>query len=74
MTPKGEGGSASHTVSYDATSKTATISPGSSLAASKKYRVTVTTNVKSRVGVALDQDANTSGNQPKSWTFTTGSS
>jgi Bacterial Ig-like domain len=66
--------SVAHTVSYDATSKTATVTPGSSLAASKKYRVTITTNVQSVGGLALDQDANTSGNQPKSWTFTTGSS
>jgi hypothetical protein len=64
--------SVSRTVSYDATSKTATVSPGSTLAAAKNYRVTVTTNVKSSTGVALDQDVNTSGNQPKSWTFTTG--
>jgi Bacterial Ig-like domain len=63
-----------HTVSYDATSKTATVSPGSTLAASNQYRVTVTTNVTSRSGVALDQDATTSGNQPKSWMFTTGTS
>jgi hypothetical protein len=66
--------SVAHTVSYDATSKTAMVIPGSTLAASKNYRVTVTTNVKSRVGVALDQDATIGGNQPKSWTFTTGSS
>ena len=64
--------SVSHTVSYDATSKTATVSPSSTLAASKQFRVTVTTNVKSSTGVALDQDVNTSGNQLKSWTFTTG--
>jgi Bacterial Ig-like domain len=63
-----------HTVSYDATSKTATVSPGSTLAASNQYRVTVTTNVKSSTGAALDQDVNTSGNQAKSWTFTTGTS
>jgi hypothetical protein len=30
------------------------------------------TNVKSSTGAALDQDVNTSGNQPESWTFTTG--
>jgi Bacterial Ig-like domain/WD40-like Beta Propeller Repeat len=64
--------SVSHSVSYDATSKTATVSPDSPLAASRQYRVTVTTNVKSSTGVALDQDASTSGNQPRSWTFTTG--
>jgi alpha-tubulin suppressor-like RCC1 family protein/subtilisin family serine protease len=64
--------SVTHTVSYNETSKSATVIPGSTLAASKKYRVTVTTNVKSSTSVALDQDATTSGNQPMSWTFTTG--
>ena len=66
--------SVTHTVTYDAPGKTATVRPGSTLAASKDYRVTVTTNVKSSTGVALDQDANTSGSQPKRWKFTTGSS
>jgi hypothetical protein len=65
--------SVAHTVSYDAGSRIATVTPGSSLAASKKYRVTITTDVKSSTGVALDQDDKTSGNQPKTWTFTTGS-
>jgi Bacterial Ig-like domain len=67
-----------HSVSYDAnesslTSKTATVIPSSTLAATRKYRVTVTTNVKSSTSVALDQNVTTSGNQPKVWTFTTGS-
>jgi hypothetical protein len=53
--------------------RTVTVTPGSRLGASKKYRVTVTTGVKSNAGVALDQDASTPGNQPKKWTFTTGS-
>jgi hypothetical protein len=66
--------SVTHTVSYDAPGKTATVIPGSTLAVSKDYRVTVTTNVKSSTGVALDQDANTSGSQPMRWRFTTGSS
>ena len=61
-----------HTVSYDADSRTVKVTPSSTLAASKKYRVTITTNVKSSTGVALDQDGTTSGNQPKSWIFTTG--
>ena len=65
--------SVAHTVSYDAGSRIATVTPGSTLAASKKYRVTVTTNVKSSTGVALDQDGKTSGNQPKTWSFITGS-
>jgi len=60
-----------HTVGYDAASKMATVTPDSTLAASKKYRVTVTTNVQSSTGLVLDQDPTTSGNQPKVWTFTT---
>ena len=47
--------------------------PDTRLAASKRYRVTITSKVLSSGGVALDQDASTSGNQPKTWTFTTGS-
>jgi hypothetical protein len=63
-----------HTVEYDAKSRTATVKPGSRLAAFKRYRVTITTSVKSSGGsVALDQDAKTSGNQPKTWTFITAS-
>jgi hypothetical protein len=57
--------SVAHTVSYDAPSRTAKVTPGSRLAASKQYRVTITTNVKSSTGGALDQDGTTSGNQPK---------
>jgi alpha-tubulin suppressor-like RCC1 family protein len=66
--------SVARTVSYDSTSKTATVTPGSTLLASKKYRVTVTTNVKDTSGTALDQNSTTSGNQPATWTFTTGTS
>jgi hypothetical protein len=65
--------SVAHTVGYDEGTKTATITPGSDLLASKKYRVTVTTNVLGSTGVALDQNEKTSGNQPKTWTFTTAS-
>ena len=60
------------TVGYDVASKTATVVPDATLATAKKYRVTVTTRVKSSTGAALDQNATTPGNQPKSWTFTTG--
>jgi Tol biopolymer transport system component len=62
-----------HTVSYDGPSKTATVIPGATLGSSKKYRLTVTTNVMSSIKVRLDQDPSISGNQPKVWTFTTGS-
>ena len=60
-----------HTVGYDAGSRTATVTPSSTLATSKKYQVTIT-NAKSSAGVELDQDGTASGNQPKVWTFTTG--
>jgi hypothetical protein len=60
-----------HTVGYDEDSRTVTVTPVSRLAASKRYRVTITTDVQSSTGVALDQSAATSGNQPKRWTFTT---
>jgi hypothetical protein len=49
--------SVAHTVSHDVATRTVTVTPGSRLGASKKYRVTVTTGVKSNAGVALDQDA-----------------
>jgi hypothetical protein len=62
-----------HAVEYKADTRTATVKPGSGLAASKRYRVTITTNVKSSAGVALDQNAKTSGNQPETWTFITAS-
>jgi Bacterial Ig-like domain len=68
-----EWASVAHTVSYDVATRTVTVTPGSRLCASKKYRVTVTTGVKGNAGVALDQDASTPGNQSKKWTFTTGS-
>jgi subtilisin family serine protease len=63
-----------HTVDYDAISKKATVVPDTRLGASRRYRVTVTTRVKSSAGVALDQDYSIPGNQSKWWTFTTGSS
>jgi len=64
--------SVAHTVGYDAGSRRATVTPGSTLATSKKYRVTVTTTVLSSNGFNLDQNATASGDQPKRWTFTTG--
>ena len=38
-----------------------------------KYKAVVTTGAKDVVGNALDQDPSASGNQPKEWYFTTGS-
>jgi Bacterial Ig-like domain/WD40-like Beta Propeller Repeat len=65
--------SVARSVDYDPVSRIVTVIPDSPLAASKKYRVTITTNVESSTGIALDQNATTSGNQPKRWIFTTGS-
>jgi hypothetical protein len=62
-------------ISYDDATRTLTIDPfGSSatlLAKSTKYKVA--TGVKNRAGISFDQNPSTSGSQPKSWTFTTGS-
>jgi hypothetical protein len=44
------------------------------LAKNTKYKAVVTTGAKDLAGNALDQKATTTGNQPKSWTFTTGTS
>ena len=64
-------------VRYDDATRTLELDPfGSSvtpLAKNTKYRVTISTSVKNRAGSPLDQNPGVSGNQPKSWTFTTGS-
>jgi hypothetical protein len=44
------------------------------LAGRTKYKVVVTTGEKDEAGNQLDQDAAMSGNQPRVWYFTTGSS
>jgi Bacterial Ig-like domain len=60
------------TVSCDADPcNKATITPNRSLAADTKYKATVTTGVKDQAGNALDQNPTKTGNQAKSWTFTT---
>jgi hypothetical protein len=64
-------------ISYDDATTTLTLDPfGTSttlLAKSTRYKVTIATGVKNRAGISFDQNPGTSGNQPKSWTFTTGS-
>jgi hypothetical protein len=64
-------------VSYDDATRTLSIDPfGSSatlLAKKTKYKVTIATGMKNLAGISLDQNPSASGNQPKSWTFTTGS-
>lgn len=62
----------SHSVSYESSTKTATITPSAPLKASKKYRVLVTTKVEDTLGTALDQSRSTSGNQPFKFSFAPG--
>jgi Bacterial Ig-like domain len=56
-------------VSYDPTTKRATLNPNVDLQAGTTYVATVTTGAKDLAGNALDQNPSTSGNQPKSWQF-----
>ena len=56
-------------VSYDPTTKRATLNPNANLQAGATYVATVTTGAKDLAGNALDQNPSTAGNQPKSWKF-----
>ena len=58
------------TLSYDSANKNAILDPSEPLDASSTYRVTVS-GAWDLTGNQLDQDPNTSGDQPKSWSFTT---
>jgi hypothetical protein len=56
-------------VSYDPTTKRATLNPNANLQAGATYVATVTTGAKDLAGNALDQNPSTAGNQAKSWQF-----
>src|SRR5215218_3782598 len=58
------------TLSYDSANKKATLVPSAPLDASSTYTVTVS-GAWDLAGNQLDQDPNTLGDQPKSWSFTT---
>jgi hypothetical protein len=58
------------TVSYNATTKSATLNPDTNLKLGKTYIATVTTGARDLAGNALDQDPTMTGNQPKTWSFT----
>jgi hypothetical protein len=58
------------TLSYDSANKNAILDPSEPLDASSTYRVTVS-GAWDLAGNQLDQDPNTSGDQPRSWSFTT---
>jgi hypothetical protein len=70
LTKKDSTSSLAATVTYDATAKKATLNPDASLQRGATYKATVTTGAKDLAGNALDQSSTTTGNQPKSWTFT----
>jgi hypothetical protein len=57
-------------VSYDPTTKKATLNPDANLRRGAKYKAVVTTGAKDVAGNRLDQNSSQSGIQEKSWTFT----
>jgi hypothetical protein len=57
-------------VSYDASTKKATLNPNANLKRGAKYKAIVTTGAQDLAGNGLDQDPTLSGNQPKQWFFT----
>ena len=57
-------------VSYDPTTKKATLNPAANLRRGAKYKAVVTTGATDLAGNKLDQNRSQSGLQQKSWTFT----
>jgi hypothetical protein len=57
-------------VSYNPTTKVATLDPTNNLRLGTKYKAVVSTGAKDMAGNALDQDGTLSGSQPKQWVFT----
>jgi Bacterial Ig-like domain len=57
-------------VSYDPTTKKATLNPDANLRRGAKYKAVVTTGAKDVAGNRLDRNSSQSGLQQKSWTFT----
>jgi hypothetical protein len=57
-------------VSYDPTTKKATLDPTNNLRLGTKYKAVVSTGAKDAAGNALDQDGSLSGSQPRQWVFT----
>ena len=58
------------TVTYDAAARKATLDPKAGLTRGATYVATVSSGAKDLAGNALDQNAATSGSQPKTWKFT----
>jgi hypothetical protein len=57
-------------VSYDPTTKKATLNPNVNLQLGTKYKAVVTAGAKDLAGNALDQNSSLDGPQPKQWVFT----
>jgi hypothetical protein len=57
-------------ISYDPTTRTATLTPTDALGRGITYKAIVTTGAEDLAGNRLDQDATTAGLQQKGWTFT----
>ena len=57
-------------VSYDPTTKKATLNPNANLRRGTKYKVEMSTGAQDVAGNALDQNGSLSGSQPKEWVFT----
>jgi hypothetical protein len=57
------------TVSYSVATMEATLNPSSNLKRGATYEAVVTTGSKDLAANALDQNPNTAGNQPKTWSF-----
>jgi len=57
-------------VSYDASTKKATLNPNANLKRGAKYKAIVTTGAQDLAGNQLDQNPTLSGDQPKQWSFT----
>jgi Big-like domain-containing protein len=56
-------------LSYDPTTKRATLNPNANLKAGATYVATISGGAKDQSGNRLDQDPITAGNQAKSWQF-----
>jgi hypothetical protein len=60
----------SATVSYSASTDTATLDPTNSLRSGLTYKAVVSTGAKDLAGNSLDQNPTLSGSQQKAWSFT----
>lgn len=58
------------TVTYDPTTRRATLNPNANLQTGVTYEATVATGAKDLRGNLLDQDPNASGNRYRTWRFT----